>query len=58
MERLGRFWNHKHWKVRHGLLQLVAEAVSTMGEAVLVPPRDEGNWVLNRVIQLVGDPER
>lgn len=58
MEKLGRFWGHKHWKVRHGLLQLVAEAVSTTGEAALIPPRDESSWVLHHVIQLVGDPER
>lgn len=58
MEKLSRFWSHKSWKVRHGLLQFVAEAVSTTGEAALAPPRDENSWVLNHVIQLVGDPER
>ncbi|WIA41106.1 hypothetical protein OEZ86_004736 [Tetradesmus obliquus] len=57
MDKLSRFWNHKHWKVRHGLLQFVAEAISCTGEAVLAPPRDESTWVLNKVIQLVGDPE-
>ena len=58
MQKLGGFWAHKHWKVRHGLLQYVAEAISTIGEAVLVQPRDEGAWVLHRVIMLVSDPER
>jgi hypothetical protein len=64
MERLGRFWGHKNWKVRHGLLQFVAEAVATTGEAALVPPRQgaqgdaDSGWVLHRVIGLVGDPER
>jgi hypothetical protein len=58
MDKLSRFWNHKHWKVRHGLLQFAAEAISCTGEAVLAPPRDESSWVLNKVIQLVGDPER
>eukprot|EP00882_Tetradesmus_deserticola_P019224 GHRQ01020678.1.p1 GENE.GHRQ01020678.1~~GHRQ01020678.1.p1 ORF type:complete len:395 (+),score=156.04 GHRQ01020678.1:455-1639(+) len=57
MEKLSRFWNHKHWKVRHGLLQFVAEAVSCTGEAVLAPPRDESTWVVHKMIQLVGDPE-
>ena len=58
MEKLSRFWTHKNWKVRHGLLQFVAEAISTTGEAALAIPRDDSNWVLNKVIQLVGDPER
>ncbi|KAF8062702.1 clasp1b [Scenedesmus sp. PABB004] len=57
MEKLGRFWGHKHWKVRHGLLQFVAEAVATTGEAALLAPRDEAAWVLHKVIALVGDPE-
>eukprot|EP00878_Enallax_costatus_P031208 GHUV01034104.1.p1 GENE.GHUV01034104.1~~GHUV01034104.1.p1 ORF type:complete len:529 (+),score=166.68 GHUV01034104.1:627-2213(+) len=57
MEKLSKLWSHKSWKVRHGLLQFVAEAVSTTGEAALVPPRDEDNWVLTYVIKLVGDPE-
>eukprot|EP00775_Hariotina_reticulata_P009313 gene9313-9478_t len=39
------------------LLQFVAEAVSTTGEAALLPPKDESSWVLHKVIQLVGDPE-
>lgn len=58
MDKLSRFWGHKNWKVRHGLLQFVAEAVCHTGEAVLVIPRDDSNWVLHKVIQLVGDPER
>jgi hypothetical protein len=58
MERLGRFWAHKSWKVRHGLLQFVAEAISISGEGALALPRDEANWVLHRVIALVGDAER
>lgn len=58
MDKLGRFWGHKNWKVRHGLLQFVAEAVCSTGEAVLAIPRDDSNWVLHKVIQLVGDPER
>lgn len=58
MEKLNRFWSHKNWKVRHGLLQFVAEAVSVTGEAALAIPKDDSNWVLHKVIQLVGDPER
>jgi hypothetical protein len=58
MDKLNRFWSHKNWKVRHGLLQFVAEAVCSAGEAVLAIPKDNSNWVLHKVIQLVGDPER
>lgn len=58
MDKLSRFWGHKNWKVRHGLLQFVAEAVCSAGEAALLIPRDDSNWVLHKVIQLVGDPER
>lgn len=58
MDKLNRFWAHKNWKVRHGLLQFVAEAVCSAGEAVLAMPKDNSNWVLHKVIQLVGDPER
>jgi hypothetical protein len=58
MDKLGRFWGHKNWKVRHGLLQFVAEAVCSVGEPILVIPRDDSNWVLHKVIQLVGDGER
>lgn len=58
LEKLNRFWGHKNWKVRHGLLQFVAEAISTTGEPALAIPRDDSNWVLHKVIQLVGDQER
>jgi hypothetical protein len=58
MDKLSRFWAHKNWKVRHGLLQFVAEAVCAAGEAALLIPRDDSNWVLHKVIALVGDPER
>jgi hypothetical protein len=58
MDKLQRFWAHKAWKVRHGLLQFVAEAICSAGEAVLTIPKDDSGWVLHKVIQLVGDPER
>lgn len=58
MDKLARSWGHKNWKVRHGLLQFVAEAVCSVGEPVLVIPKDDNSWVLHNVIKLVGDSER
>lgn len=57
MEKIARYWNHKSWKVRHGLLQFLAEAVCMVGEPVLVA-KDEANSVIHQVIRLVEDPER
>lgn len=58
-ERLARFWAHKHWKVRHGLLQFVAEAVCMLGSAAL-DARDapEPHAMVGQVLRLVEDPER
>ncbi|KAI8476813.1 MAG: clasp N terminal-domain-containing protein [Monoraphidium minutum] len=58
MERLSRFWAHKHWKVRHGLLQFVAEAVVMLGESALAS-RDsqDPKAVVGHVLRLVEDSE-
>ena len=59
MDRLARFWAHKHWKVRHGLLQFVAEMVCMLGEqAVAAREPHDPKAVLNQVLRLVEDPER
>ncbi|GBF89721.1 hypothetical protein Rsub_02891 [Raphidocelis subcapitata] len=57
-DRLARFWAHKHWKVRHGLLQFVAEAVCMLGEAALAS-RDaaDPHAVISQIIKLVEDSE-
>jgi hypothetical protein len=58
-DRLSRFWAHKHWKVRHGLLQFVAEAVCMMGGAALAARDAAGpKTAVTQVIRLVEDPER
>jgi hypothetical protein len=59
LDRLGRFWAHKNWKVRHGLLQFVAEAVCTLGEDALAARDPEHTRELVRhVVALAEDPER
>ncbi len=60
IDRISRFWGHKHWKVRHGLLQFVAEAICLAGPSVLAPTRagDEKTSVTHQVIKLAEDPER
>jgi hypothetical protein len=59
-DRLSRFWGHKHWKVRHGLLQFMAESVCMLGEAALAARdgADSRSAVLGQIIRLVEDPER
>jgi hypothetical protein len=56
-DRLARFWAHKHWKVRHGMLQFMAEAVCMLGDAALAT-RDDARGVLTQIVRLVEDPER
>lgn len=60
MDKLTRFWGHKHWKVRHGLLQFTAEGVCSKGAAVLVATRagDPTSSVVHQVVKLLEDPER
>ena len=57
MDRLRKQWAHKNWKVRHGLLQFVAEAVCMIGEAALTC-KDEQYAVLHQIIKMVEDSER
>jgi len=35
--KLARFWTHRNWKVRHGLLQTMAEAVSKSIPGMIPP---------------------
>ena len=49
-----RFWNHKHWKVRHGVLQTVAEAMTDGVD--LVGTKDQANHIITNVANLVEDP--
>jgi hypothetical protein len=57
MERLRKCWTHKNWKVRHGVLQFVAEAIVVVGEPVL-GSREGPLAVLPHVIKLLEDPDR
>ncbi|GBF91808.1 hypothetical protein Rsub_04913 [Raphidocelis subcapitata] len=58
LAKLSRFWEHKSWKVRHGLLQFVAEAVCTLGEEALAArDPDHTRELIGHVVGLVEDPE-
>ncbi len=51
--RLSRFWTHKNWKVRHGILQTIAEAVAAEIPGML---SNQTNYLVTQVINLVEDP--
>eukprot|EP00798_Chlamydomonas_sp_ICE-L_P002597 gene2597-30992_t len=55
LEKMSRFWSHRHWKVRHGILQTVAEAVSR-GTPGLLSNKDQNSYLITQVINLVEDP--
>ena len=53
--RLARFWTHRSWKVRHGVLQTLAEAVAS-GIPMLLNHKDQNNYIITQVVNLVEDP--
>jgi CLIP-associating protein 1/2 len=53
-EKISAFWSHRSWKVRHGLLEVVAEVVSVLGSS-LIPMKDQSNAVLRQVLKLLED---
>lgn len=55
-EKLTPYWQHRNWKVKHGLLQAVAEAVSKDGASVL-GSKDQNHSVLKQVIKMVEEPD-
>ncbi len=50
--RMSRFWSHRSWKVRHGVLQTVAQAVE-MGVPRLLNHQE---MIVTQVVNLVEDP--
>lgn len=62
--KLARFWTHRNWKVRHGLLQTVAEAVSKSIPGMIPPSiakasskeQEQVNYIITQVVNLVEDP--
>lgn len=55
-EKVAPFWTHRNWKVKHGLLEAVAEAVATAGPSVL-GTKDQNNVALKQLIKMVADPD-
>ncbi|GIL71392.1 hypothetical protein Vretifemale_1954, partial [Volvox reticuliferus] len=56
LDKLAPLWNHKSWKVKQGLLEVLAEAVSTAG-ATFLGDRDQNNAVLKQVVRMMEEPE-
>ncbi|KXZ51447.1 CLASP protein [Gonium pectorale] len=56
LDKLSPFWHHKSWKVKHGLLEVVAEVVSTTGASFL-RGRDQNNAVLKQIVCMMDEPE-
>ncbi len=48
LERLSKFWTHRAWKVRHGVLQTVAEAVSS-GVPGILASKPQNDYLITQV---------
>jgi hypothetical protein len=48
LERLSRFWTHRAWKVRHGILQTVAEAISS-GTPSIFASKSQTTYLITQV---------
>ena len=55
LEKLARFWSHRAWKVRHGMLQTMAEAIAS-GVPGILGSKDQTEYILTQVVNLVEDP--
>lgn len=56
-DKLSQHWSHKHWKVRHGLLEVVAEVAATLGAGAL-PAKDQGaSPMVKQVVKMLDDNE-
>jgi hypothetical protein len=54
LEKTARFWSHRAWKVRHGLLQTVAEAVSMDLPGLLDTP-EQTTYIITCAVNLLED---
>lgn len=54
MERMQRFWSHQAWKVRHGILQTLAEAIAVQTPGLMDSP-DVSNHVITSAVNLLED---
>jgi len=55
LEKMTRFWSHRAWKVRHGILQTVAEAIAAETPGILTA-KDDNEYLITQVVNLVEDP--
>eukprot|EP00200_Dunaliella_tertiolecta_P007760 CAMPEP_0202389096 /NCGR_PEP_ID=MMETSP1127-20130417/81105_1 /ASSEMBLY_ACC=CAM_ASM_000462 /TAXON_ID=3047 /ORGANISM="Dunaliella tertiolecta, Strain CCMP1320" /LENGTH=266 /DNA_ID=CAMNT_0048990739 /DNA_START=32 /DNA_END=829 /DNA_ORIENTATION=- len=55
LQKMARFWNHRAWKVRHGVLQTVAEAIAAETPGIL-KSKDQNEYIITQVVNLMEDP--
>ncbi|GFR45537.1 hypothetical protein Agub_g6930 [Astrephomene gubernaculifera] len=56
LDKFSSLWQHKNWKVKQGLLDVIAEVVSTVGASFL-GGRDQNNALLKQVVRMLEDPD-
>ena len=52
LSRLGMHWGHRNWRVRQGLLQVAAHAVTYLAAGLLPPEERDGLLVRPAVVRL------
>lgn len=56
-DKLSQHWPHKNWKVRHGLLEVLAEANIKLGTGALLTKDQGASPMVKQVIKLLDDNE-
>ncbi|KAG2454961.1 hypothetical protein HYH02_000787 [Chlamydomonas schloesseri] len=57
LEKLNPLWQHKSWKVKHGLLEVIAEVASTGDVSTFISGRDQNNAVLKQIVRMMEEPD-
>lgn len=55
LQKMARFWNHRAWKVRHGVLQTVAEAIAAETPGIM-KNKEQNEYIITQVVNLMEDP--
>ncbi|GFH08045.1 uncharacterized protein HaLaN_02944, partial [Haematococcus lacustris] len=56
LEKIARYWTHRAWKVRHGIIQTITQLVVDNNTPLLGTP-EQSEYIINQVVNLVEDPE-
>ena len=55
LQKMARFWSHRAWKVRHGVVQTVGEAISSDTPGIL-QRKEQNEYLITQVVNLMEDP--